>query len=181
MFLVDRIDASLPQGRFEHINCVCFLRPTSENLLLLLQLIHQQSPPRRNGKGAGRGPASGGPGGVASLEIGGGGKASSIRGGGRGDLLRDPTKKEPQKQPTAQFKELHIFFSAPITREPQLLRRLAKQDEAEKIVQVRKKKRRSEGMPLFFFSLICSPRVNVAVYRGGREALRRNRIEGEKD
>lgn len=63
------------------------------------------------------------------------GKASA-RGGSVGDLSRDPNKSDQQK-PTAHFKELHIFFSAPITREPQLLRRLAKQDEAEKIVQVK--------------------------------------------
>lgn len=43
VFLVERVD-SLPPGAFEHLSTVCFVRPTNENILLLLRLLQQQEP-----------------------------------------------------------------------------------------------------------------------------------------
>ncbi|KAL8449064.1 hypothetical protein Emed_003416 [Eimeria media] len=43
VFLVERLDA-LPSGAYEHLSAVCFLRPTNENILLLLRLLQQQGP-----------------------------------------------------------------------------------------------------------------------------------------
>ncbi|KEP66853.1 UNVERIFIED_CONTAM: Sec1 family protein [Hammondia hammondi] len=105
VFLVDRIDA-LPRGRFEHLSCVCFLRPTNENLLLLLQLLRQQS--RRH----------------------------SARDAQRNGLplTEDPLRTPPE--PVARFKDIYLFFTSSVHQQPQLLRRLAKQDEADKVVQV---------------------------------------------
>ncbi|CBZ53794.1 putative vacuolar protein sorting-associated protein [Neospora caninum Liverpool] len=105
VFLVDRIDA-LPRGRFEHLSCVCFLRPTNENLLLLLQLLHQQS----------RRPNAGGD---AQNGV---------------PLTEDPSRRQPD--PVARFKDIYLFFTSSVHQQPQLLQRLAKQDEADKIVQV---------------------------------------------
>ncbi|PFH37271.1 Sec1 family protein [Besnoitia besnoiti] len=102
VFLVDRLDA-LPRGRFEHLSGVCFLRPTNENLLLLLQLLHQQSR-RQNSQSAGGVP-----------------------------LTEDPSR---HPDPVARFKDIYLFFTSSVQQQPQLLRRLAKQDEADKIVQV---------------------------------------------
>lgn len=39
VFLVDRLDA-LPRGSFKYLTTICFLRPTSDNLLL--RLLQQQ-------------------------------------------------------------------------------------------------------------------------------------------
>ncbi|KAL8448218.1 hypothetical protein Emag_003986 [Eimeria magna] len=43
VFLVERLDA-LPSGAYEHLSAVCFLRPTNENILLLLRLLQQHGP-----------------------------------------------------------------------------------------------------------------------------------------
>ncbi|KAL8435826.1 hypothetical protein ACSSS7_002203 [Eimeria intestinalis] len=43
VFLVERLD-TLPSGAYEHLSAVCFLRPTNENILLLLRLLQQHGP-----------------------------------------------------------------------------------------------------------------------------------------
>ncbi|KAL8434226.1 hypothetical protein Efla_001991 [Eimeria flavescens] len=98
VFLVERLDA-LPSGSFEHLITVCFLRPTSENVLLLLRLLQQEQ----------QGPEADSP-----LLPGGAPSAASRR----------------------RFKELHLFFSAALQRQSEMLRRLALQDEADLIAQV---------------------------------------------
>lgn len=90
-----RID-SLPAGALEHLTTVCFLRPTNENILLLLRLLQQQdlsdgSPP------------------LPSVDS------------------------KPVQKP---FKELHVFFSGALQRQSEMMKRLARQDEADLIAQV---------------------------------------------
>ncbi|XP_026192598.1 vacuolar protein sorting-associated protein 45 [Cyclospora cayetanensis] len=101
VFLVARLDA-LPSGSFEHLSAVCFLRPTSENILLLLRLLQQQQrQPRRLSDG-------------------------------QQDLEQPLEALEPH----SRIKELHLFFSGALQRQSEMLKRLARQDEIDKIAQV---------------------------------------------
>ncbi|OEH76953.1 sec1 family protein [Cyclospora cayetanensis] len=100
VFLVARLDA-LPSGSFEHLSAVCFLRPTSENILLLLRLLQQQQrQPRRLSDG-------------------------------QQDLEQPLEALEPH----SRIKELHLFFSGALQRQFEMLKRLARQDEIDKIAQ----------------------------------------------
>ncbi|KAL8275939.1 hypothetical protein Esti_000055 [Eimeria stiedai] len=95
VFLVERLD-SLPSGAYEHLSAVCFLRPTNENILLLLRLLQQQ-------------------------------------GLGTDSPFLGPVDSAP---PPRRFRELHIFFSAALQRQSEMLKRLARQDETDVIAQV---------------------------------------------
>lgn len=92
VFLVDRLDA-LPSGEFEYMNIVCFVRPTNENVLLLMQLLHQEQ-----------------------------------------EESDDP--EEGPRVCARRFKEVHIFFTAQLQRQSEMLKRLARQDEGDLVAQV---------------------------------------------
>lgn len=76
------------------MNIVCFVRPTNENVLLLMQLLRQEQ-----------------------------------------EESEDP--EEGPKVCPRRFKEVHIFFTAQLQRQSEMLKRLARQDEGDLVAQVR--------------------------------------------